>query len=78
MTIERKKTSYMISKVLSLELAEMSRVLGVGKSDLVSMGIALALVQFAPLQRTPMKRHMLRRKVSEEFQKICAEAEEKL
>jgi len=77
-TIERKKTSYTISKVLSMELDEMRLLLGVGKSDLVSMSIAFTLTHLALLKRTPMKRRMLLRKVAEEFQKLHAESMQKL
>lgn len=78
MTVERKKTSFTISHVLSLELDDMRRTLGIGKSDFVSMSIAFTLMQLAPLKRTPMKRRMLLRRVHEEFQKLHEESLQKL
>lgn len=76
--IERKKTSYTISKVLSMELDDMRKVLGVGKSDFVSMSIAFMLMNLAPLKRTPLKRRMVLRRVAEEFQNLHEEALQKL
>ena len=78
MSVEKKKTSYTVSKVLVGELEEMASLLGLKKSDMVSVSMAFTLARLAPLKQTPMKRHMLIRKVTEEFQNLLGEVVEGL
>lgn len=75
---ERRKTSYSVSKKLALEMDGMRKLLGISKSDFVSIAMAFLLVTLAPLKETPRKRRQLIKEVHSEFQKLIEQSMERL
>lgn len=74
----RKKTSFTIPVTLDEHLNELSELVGVSKSDVVSMSVAFMSAQLSYLHSTPRKRHMVLREVGNEFQKLLDKAKEGL
>ena len=75
---ERRKTSYSVSKKLTLEMEGMRKILGISKSDFVAIAMAYLLVTLSPLKETPRKRRQLLKVVHAEFQKLIEKSMERL
>ncbi len=76
MKFVKEKTSLQLSRPLVLQAEEMGNLLGVGKGDMVSMGLAFLLVSLSPLQKVTRKRRQMLKEVERQFQMLMSNVEE--
>jgi len=77
MKIVKSKSSYRVSKVLLAQAEEVSRDLGIGKGDMISMGLAFFMLQMTPLVKAK-KRLQIFADLEQEFQKLIKEQKKRL
>lgn len=76
--MNRTKTSLMLPKCLTPQIKNLARTMGISQSDLVSMALAMLLVQFGPLEKTPLKRKQRINEASKVFQSLLEVARESI
>lgn len=74
---DKKTMTFRLSTRLMLKLWALGKHLGVGKGDMVSLSVALALVRLTPLIETPRKREIFLKEVEKDFQNLLDDVREK-
>lgn len=72
--MERVKTSLMVSKQLIQALDEARDMIGVSKSDLMSIALAFYLVHHSVLLKSPRKRRKQILEIQKAFQELVLKA----